>query len=164
MAIEPMAIEPMAQIRPRPRRLMVALAGWVATLRRATMALRASNNATPVQTNVVVMSSLPRKFERILCRDLRESGKTGFLRYSARSLSNMMAQHEWSLRLAHSFESLHRRCCVGGRHRRFCTWRGAAAWFVSRSCHPRILRRPTLDGFRPRAAHAFFGGLPALPR
>jgi hypothetical protein len=70
----------MAQIRPRPRRLMVALAGWVATLRTATTALRASNNAMPVQTNVVVMLIAPAKFERMLCRDLRESGKTGFLR------------------------------------------------------------------------------------
>jgi hypothetical protein len=70
----------MTQIRPRPRRLMVALAGRVATLRRANTALRASNNATPVHTNVVVMLSLPRKFERMLCRDLQESGKTGLLR------------------------------------------------------------------------------------
>ena len=91
---------------------MVALAGWVATLRRANTALRASNNATPVQTNVVVMSSLPRKFGSELCRDLPEAGKTGVLRETARSLS--MRQRSMNGRESRSDARTHSSVWTGG--------------------------------------------------
>ena len=153
----------MTQTRPRPRRLIVALAG--SNMRRATTDLRANNNATPVQTNVVMLS-LPRKFERVLCSDLRESGKPGFLREGARNLSiwrRCMEGRGTPFRPVHSLESLNGRCCADHRHRRLCARRRGAC-LASRGRYAGTVCGLTLDDFRPRATHARFGSLPPLPR
>jgi hypothetical protein len=66
-------------------------------------------------------------------------------------------------RSAHSLQRLNRRGCVGCRRRRLGSRDRGAACLIPRGRLAWILRRSSLDGFRPRAAHAF-RGLPAMPR